>query len=165
MGEAARKIEDDDLPATGIRPTIHLKPYQWKKGQSGNPSGKHGTNSALVNRIKELTGGGVEMIDVMVRLMRGEKMEGVAWAPNYFIRFEAAKWLAEYGFGKAPLQLNAGEGTYDLQRILLVELTKRPNDNNIFDVEPEAMGTENMAPEQSLQDPHKRPGNNNLPTE
>lgn len=75
------------------------------------------------------------MIDVMVRLMRGQKFDKFKYPPKYDIIFEAAKWLAERLWGKEPIKLLDGSGNvFELQRLLYVELTKHKDVNGVFDV-------------------------------
>ncbi len=127
------------MKSTPTKKAHWLKKYHWKPGQSGNPKGNHADNALLVTRIKELTGGGVEMVDAMVRIMRGEIFPGFKWPPKYETIFEASKWLAEYAFGKAPLQLQNSNGeNIDLLKIIYVELSKAQKDQGgVFDLKPE----------------------------
>jgi hypothetical protein len=116
-----------------------LKPYHFQKGKSGNPSGGHGDNALLITRIKELTGDGVEMVDAIVRIMRGEILPGFKWPPKYETILEASIWLAERYFGKAPLQLQNSNGeNIDLLKIIYVELSKAQKEQGgTFDLKPE----------------------------
>lgn len=110
-------------PAT-VRKPEWLEPYHFKPGQSGNP---HGRGLALANRIKEITGGGVEMADVMIKIMRGQKIEGVYGKPSYKDVREATMWLAEQVFGRAPIKIDAdtdGSGQ-DLITLIYLQLRKQ----------------------------------------
>lgn len=109
-----------------------LEPYKWKKGiKSPNPTGR---GLKLSNEIRDITGGGIEMVHAMVRLMRGEKFPGYKYPPKYETVLESAKWLAEQVWGKAPMKLIDSNGEQvDLIKMLYVELTKKP-DTGVFDL-------------------------------
>jgi len=134
---------------------LRILPYAWKPGQSGNPAGRP-SHQTMTNEIKRLTGGGIEMAHVMLKIMRAETIPGVWGSPTYKDIREATVWLAEQCFGRAPLTIAANDDTYDLQRILLLELTKRANDPGVFTIEPETISTKDMAAQQSLQDKNQR---------
>jgi hypothetical protein len=68
-------------------------------GVSGNPGGRP---KGLSRRVRELVGDdGHEIAEFMVSVMTDERARNAD-------RIEAAKWLADRGFGKAPLVLDAG---------------------------------------------------------
>lgn len=72
----------------------NLKP--WKPGQSGNPGGRP---KGIHRRIRELYPED-ELIEGMVEVARGEKIAGKT--PTLREIIDARKWLADYGWGKAP---------------------------------------------------------------
>lgn len=111
------------FPVAAAKKAPWLEQYKWKKGgKSPNPLGLKLT---YTNRIKELTGGGIEMVDTMVKVMRGHKIKGVRGYLTYNHVLEATKWLAEMVFGKAPLVISDGQGkNYELQKLLYMELVK-----------------------------------------
>ena len=113
-----------------------LKPYQFQPGVSGNPKGP---SVKLANEVKAFTGGGTEMVHVMIRIMRGESIPGVMGTPTYNHVQESARWLAEQAFGKAPLMMAADDGTYNLQRLLYVELSKRSGEAGVYDITDESI--------------------------
>jgi hypothetical protein len=68
-------------------------------GQSGNPSGRP---KGLSRRVRELVGNDGELIiDYMVKVLCDETARPAD-------RLEAAKWLADRGFGKAPMAVEVG---------------------------------------------------------
>lgn len=67
----------------------------WVKGVSGNPGGRP---PGLAELVREQTGEGAELIDFMLRVLRGKRQP-------MRLRMEAAAWLADRGFGKALQQM------------------------------------------------------------
>lgn len=92
------------MPDTGNSPQAVEKPWLWRPGQSGNPSGRP---AGFARRIRELTRNGEELVEFALKVLRGEistldtKGEGVV-LPNFKERIEALKWLSERGWGRAP---------------------------------------------------------------
>lgn len=81
--------------ATGKRDrTANLKPF--KKGQSGNPTGRPKGSAGLPARIAAMTNDGQDVLDLYVAIFRGEHELSKRH------RMEAAQWLAERMWGKAP---------------------------------------------------------------
>ena len=78
------------LPTEKPNPAANLKP--WKPGQSGNPGGRP---KGLAKRVRELVGGDGETIaQFMLDTLQNQDAE-------MRDRMEAAKWLADRGWGKA----------------------------------------------------------------
>jgi hypothetical protein len=90
----------------------NLRPFP--KGQSGNPGGRKKTLTELVRRQ---TKDGAEIVAFMVAVLRGYPYEypslppgphkGVAFLPSPGERLEAAQWLADRAWGKAPTVVEA----------------------------------------------------------
>lgn len=78
-----------------------LRPFV--AGQSPNPAGRPKGISALV---REQTREGAEVVEFMVAVLRGRRKAPLR------LRMEAAAWLADRGFGKAPqpTELSGPEG-------------------------------------------------------
>ena len=74
----------------------------FPKGVSGNPGGRP---RGLAAYVRENTGDGKEMVDLMATIMRGETIDGIA--PRIRDRMEAASWLADRAFGKPTTQIEA----------------------------------------------------------
>ena len=91
---------------------------RWPPGQSGNPAGRR---KSLCEVIRKQTRDGAEIIAFMVGILRGEPYQypglppgphkGVAFLPTPGERLEAAQWLADRAWGKAPQVV---EATVDL---------------------------------------------------
>jgi hypothetical protein len=92
---------------TAARP--HGRPFL--KGVSGNPGGRP---RGFVQTIREATAEGTELVDFMLRVLRG-KVPGVRLRD----RLEAATWLADRGFGKpAPAPPpDAGDARVSLETL------------------------------------------------
>ena len=76
------------------------KPFP--KGVSGNPGGRP---RGLAAYVRESTGNGQEMVDIMTSIMRGETIDGIL--PRIRDRMDAASWLADRAFGKPTTQIAA----------------------------------------------------------
>ena len=74
----------------------------FPKGVSGNPGGRP---RGLAAYVRENTGDGKEMVDLMATIMRGETIDGIA--PRIRNRMEAASCLADRAFGKPTTQIEA----------------------------------------------------------
>jgi hypothetical protein len=76
------------------------KPTQWKKGQSGNPSGK---GKAAYDIIKAARRASPEAFKTIVKIAKDEKA-----APS--LRLRASEFIIERAFGKSvnPLHLELG---------------------------------------------------------
>ena len=80
-------------------------------GQSGNPGGRP---KGLSRRVRELVGDdGHEIAEYMFSVLSDDRERTAD-------RMEAAKWLADRGFGKAPIELDVDlEVTKEAVRVLL----------------------------------------------
>ncbi|MEE9122892.1 MAG: hypothetical protein V3U14_00160 [candidate division NC10 bacterium] len=67
-------------------------------GRSGNPGGRP---KGLAERVRRATHDGKTIVDFMVAVAQGEKIDGRK--PRLCDRMEAHKWLADRGWGK-PVQ-------------------------------------------------------------
>ena len=72
--------------------TENLRPF--KKGQSGNPGGRP---KGLAAHIRKATKDGQELADFMLEVFRNQQGGRIPLP----VRMDAAKWLADRGFGKA----------------------------------------------------------------
>ena len=80
-----------------VATTIVGRPFP--KGVSGNPGGRP---KGLAAYVREQTLDGEEIVDVMISVMRGEKVGGLK--PTVSHMMDATTWLADRGFGKALQQ-------------------------------------------------------------
>ncbi len=79
--------------------TVVGRPFP--KGVSGNPGGRP---KGLARYVRELVGDdGRRIADFMLGVLDDE-------SERTETRLKAAEWLAERGFGKAPLTMDVGEG-------------------------------------------------------
>lgn len=78
----------------------NVKPWLWRKGQSGNPGGRP---KGLSRYIREQTREGEELAEFVLSIFRTSKSGRE--------RMEAASWLADRGFGKPRQGVElSGEG-------------------------------------------------------
>ena len=95
--------------------TVIGRPFQ--KGMSGNPGGRP---RGLANYVRESTGNGQEMVDLMVQVMRGESINGMR--PKIRDQMDAASWLADRGFGRTVTPVEATTRSMNVD----IELRKLP---------------------------------------
>ena len=93
------------------RDTSGLK--RWEKGQSGNPGGRPAGTKGLAARIRERTGDGRLILDLLLDTLTGEIKSSTKE------KTDAARILLERGWGKAPelivsVNANASEVTSEL---------------------------------------------------
>jgi hypothetical protein len=74
-------------------------------GHSGNVGGRPKGLAALSQAIFERTGHGLQLVEWYVGIWRGEK-QPLGKKPTDAQRLEAAQWLTERGWGKAPVQID-----------------------------------------------------------
>ncbi len=80
----------------------HLRSYQWKPGQSGNPRGRAAEQQTVRDLARAKTADAIEQL-----------AEAMQHAPKWSDRIEAARVLLEHGWGKpaqAVLTAQAEEG-------------------------------------------------------
>ncbi len=79
-GRAAKKNGKATGKQRKSNPCEHLKPHQWKKGQSGNPSGRAKGCVSLTKMIRETlsaeTGGPSETAKELIRVGFEKALEG-----------------------------------------------------------------------------------------
>lgn len=78
--------------------TAALVPIRGRPFQPGNRANPGGRPKGLAALVKEQTEDGAELVDFMLRVLRGKRH------PLRY-KLEAACWLADRGFGKALQQM------------------------------------------------------------
>jgi len=101
----------------------------WRPGQSGNPNGRPLTVSSLSRYVHQETERGIEIVNLFLAVMRGEK---IPWRnsrrtrlPTLGERLLAAQWLADRGWGKARemVTIEDDTGTPEERRAVLHAMT------------------------------------------
>jgi hypothetical protein len=90
------------METTGIK-RVPGRPFV--PGVSGNPLGRPKGLAALSRMIIDNTKGGVELMRWYLGIWRGDATP-LGHLPSDDQRFEAAQWLTERGWGKAPVQID-----------------------------------------------------------
>jgi len=90
--------------ATGKRAGVTGRGFM--PGQSGNPGGKP---QGLAKLARETVGDGADLVQFMAAVLRGDKKVLGVRQVTLRDRMQAAEWLAERGFGKAPLVVDVPE--------------------------------------------------------
>ena len=87
----------------------------WKPAQSGKPSGRPKGTRDLADYVLETTGGGKELVDALVSIVRGTTpnvavQEGSRPRKDQQVRpadqLKAIEMLLDRGFGRSPQQLD-----------------------------------------------------------
>ena len=94
----------------------------WKPGQSGNPSGRPKGTRDLAGYVLETTGGGRELVDALVSIVRGvvpsvAAQGGSRPRNDQQVRpadqLKAIEMLLDRGFGRSPQQLDIAHSVSD----------------------------------------------------
>ena len=94
----------------------------WQPGQSGNPSGRPKGTRDLAGYVLESTGGGRELVNVLLSIARGvmpnvAAQEGSRPRKDQQVRpadqLKAIEMLLDRGFGRSPQQLDVAHSVTD----------------------------------------------------
>ena len=94
----------------------------WQPGHSGNPSGRPRGTRDLAGYVLEATGGGKELVDALVSIVRGivpsvAAQEGSRPRKDQQVRpadqLKAIEMLLDRGFGRSPQQLDVAHSVTD----------------------------------------------------
>ena len=94
----------------------------WQPGQSGNPSGRPRGTRDLAGYVLETTGGGKELIDSLLSIVRGVTpnvavQDGSRPRKDQQVRpadqLKAIEMLLDRGFGRSPQQLDIAHSVSD----------------------------------------------------
>ena len=94
----------------------------WLPGQSGNPSGRPKGTRDLAGYVLEATGGGKELVDALVSIVRGvvpsvAAQEGSRPRKDQQVRpadqLKAIEMLLDRGFGRSPQQMDIAHSVSD----------------------------------------------------
>lgn len=116
----------------------------WKPGQSGNPGGRP---KGLASLVREETKDGKELVEVMLKIVRGEltstetyldkkgQPHEVVHEPAPRDKIEAVKWLADRGFGKVmeSIEVTSPDGLYQSVVILMAQALAKGDVKEIAD--------------------------------
>ena len=117
---------------TANNPENNLSP--WQPGQSGNPSGRPKGTRDLAGYVLETTGGGKELADALVAIVRGTMpnvavQEGSRPRKDQQVRpadqLKAIEMLLDRGFGRSPQQLDVAHSVNDRPLVHLSDETLR----------------------------------------
>lgn len=78
---------------------------KFQKGQSGNPAGRRSPGNVFSRLVRSHTNNGLELLEFALAVFRGQATEAMPEKPDLAMRWEAMKWLADRGFGKAVEQV------------------------------------------------------------
>jgi DNA-binding MarR family transcriptional regulator len=109
----------------------------WKPGESGNPAGRVPSFLDLAVQVRQITGNGRELVDLLLAIVRGEAIDLPSrngdraphpQRPNLNQRMQAAQLLLDRGWGRAKEVIELlGDATPEQQqqmrRALLESLT------------------------------------------
>jgi len=111
---------------------------KWKKGQSGNPGGRPRGFKGLAKYIQNHTKDGQELVDFMMKILRGQIIETdlldadtglpVVHAPKLQDRIGAAGWLADRGFGKPVQSVELADVSADGSKLVLPDIDSMDTD-------------------------------------
>jgi len=133
--------------------------HLWKPGESGNPGGRP---KGLARLVRDSTKDGKLIVEQMVKILTGKTIKGAWGSPAYRDILDAAKWLADRGFGHSELTLDVNGDEYDLKRILLVELQKHDKSREVRNIPEGALEGQVVEAEQPLQHPDQERGDNKI---
>lgn len=77
--------------------------HRWRPGQSGNPAGRPRNATLLARAIRDQTGNGDELVEFALATLRDASVRRRD-------RLDALRWLADRGFGAAPLVVEVSSG-------------------------------------------------------
>lgn len=91
---------DTKEPKKKKHDTSHLKPYQWQKGQSGNPSGRKKTPNEVRDMLKDAL---EDAVRTLIELSQHAEKDSV--------RYQAAQDLVDRVLGKPTQPLDVAESS------------------------------------------------------
>ena len=96
---SCQEMEENQVARDESRTPESIRPWLFKPGQSGNPSGKPVGSIGLARYIRESSMHGKELADFMFGVMRGEERFS-----KCADRITACKWLADRAFGAVEME-------------------------------------------------------------
>lgn len=105
-----KKTAPQSRAKAGARKRPTSRPARTAKGTfppgvSGNPGGRP---RGFASFIREHTRDGEELAELVLRIARGERLEGERRRPSLRMRLEAISWLADRGFGRPRQAIELG---------------------------------------------------------